>query len=100
MPARRAVKAAKPSTEFDLEDFLDSAGLARTIVKYPRLGVVYSQGDPAAQVMYIQQGSVTISVLSTTGKEANIAMRRAGHCFGVGSLRGSSRPIATEVATC
>ena len=98
MPARKAVKAAKPSTEFDLEDFLDSAGLARTIVKYPKLGVVYSQGDPAAQVMYIQQGSVKISVLSKTGKEAIIAMLSAGDFFGEGCLAGQSRRMATAMA--
>jgi len=98
MPARRAVKATKPSTEFDLQEFLDSAGLARTIVKYTKSGVVFSQGDPAAQVMYIQQGSVKISVLSKTGKEAIVAMLSAGDFLGEGCLAGQSRRMATATA--
>jgi CRP-like cAMP-binding protein len=96
MPARRA--APRPTTEFDLQDFLDSAGLARTIVKYPKSGVVYSQGDPASKVMYIQQGTVKISVLSKTGKEAIIAMLTAGDFFGEGCLAGQSRRMATATA--
>jgi CRP-like cAMP-binding protein len=96
MPARRA--APRPSPEFDLQDFLDSAGLARTIVKYPKSGVVYSQGDPASKVMYIQQGTVKISVLSKTGKEAIIAMLTVGDFFGEGCLAGQSRRMATATA--
>jgi CRP-like cAMP-binding protein len=96
--ARKTAKATKPSTEFDLQDFLDSAGLARTIVRYPKSGVVYSQGDPAELVMYIQQGSVKISVLSKTGKEAIVAMLTVGDFFGEGCLAGQSRRMATATA--
>jgi len=98
MPARKAAKAPRASTEFDLQDFLDSAGLARSITKYQKSGVVYSQGDPAAQVMYVQQGTIKISVLSKTGKEAIVAMLGAGDFLGEGCLAGQSRRMATATA--
>jgi CRP/FNR family cyclic AMP-dependent transcriptional regulator len=98
MPARRPAKALKHASEFDLEEFLESAGLARTIAQYSKGGVIYSQGDPATQVMYIQQGSAKISVLSKTGKEAIVAMLSGGDFFGEGCLAGQTRRMATATA--
>jgi CRP/FNR family cyclic AMP-dependent transcriptional regulator len=98
MPARKLAKAPKPSAEFDLHGFLDSAGLSRTVTKYPKGAVIFSQGDPAAQVMYVQQGGVKISVLSKTGKEAIVAMLSAGEFFGEGCLAGQSRRMASAAA--
>ena len=98
MPARYSAKALKQAPEFNLEEFLDSAGLARTIAKFPKGGIVYSQGDPATQVMYMQRGSLKISVLSKTGKEAIVAMLTAGDFFGEGCLAGQSRRMATATA--
>src|ERR1051325_5735368 len=98
MPVRNSPKVLKQVPEFNLEEFLDSAGLARTIAKFPKGGIVYSQGDPATQVMYIQRGTLKISVLSKTGKEAIIAMRGAGDFFGEGCLAGQTRRMATATA--
>jgi CRP/FNR family cyclic AMP-dependent transcriptional regulator len=56
--------------EFDAQAFLDSAGLAKVIIKYGRDEVIFTQGDPAEHVLYIQSGGVKLSVLSKTGKEA------------------------------
>ena len=44
-PARS--KPAQPASAFDLHDFLESAGMARKITKFPRSAVIFSQGDPA-----------------------------------------------------
>ena len=101
MPARTSAKrkpAASAVLEFDLDGFLKSAGLSRTIAKYAKGAVVFAQGDPATQVMYIQQGSIKISVLSKTGKEAIVAMLSAGDFFGEGCLAGQSRRMATATA--
>jgi CRP/FNR family cyclic AMP-dependent transcriptional regulator len=98
MPARKLAKAPKESPEFDLQEFLDSAGLSRTIAKYPKSKIIFSQGDRAAQVMYIQQGSVKLSVISKTGKEAIVAVLSAGDFFGEGCLAGQSRRMATATA--
>ncbi len=99
MAPRRAAKALKASSpEFDLQEFLDSAGLSRTITKYSKSEIIFSQGDAAVQVLYIQQGSVKISVLSKTGKEAIVAMLGAGEFFGEGCLAGQSRRMASAIA--
>ncbi len=101
MPVRTSARrkpAASAVPEFDLDGFLKSAGLSRTIAKYAKGAVVFAQGDPATQVMYIQQGSIKISVLSKTGKEAIVAMLSAGDFFGEGCLAGQTRRMATATA--
>ena len=65
---------AKPLPEFDLRGFLESAGVARTISRYGRSAVIFAQGDPATDVMYIQQGTVKLSVLSHSGKEVVVGV--------------------------
>ncbi len=57
---------------FDAQAFLDSGGVARKIVEFPRKATIYAQGDPTKTVMYIQQSGVRLSVVNGTGKEADI----------------------------
>ena len=90
--------AALPLSPFDLQSFLESAGVARTIRKYARSAVIFSQGDPATDVFYVQQGSVKVSVLSDAGKEAVVAVLGTGDFFGEGCLAGQARRIATARA--
>lgn len=97
MPRKSACSAAQPPP-FELRTFLDSAGVARRIVKYARSAVIFSQGDPAADMFYMQQGSVKLSVLSRTGKEAVVAILGAGDFFGEGCLAGQSRRMGTASA--
>ena len=70
----------------------------QTFPKYARSAVIFSQGDPAADVFYIQQGSVKLSVLSRTGKEAVVAILGPGDFFGEGCLAGQPRRMATASA--
>src|SRR5512142_1589812 len=86
--------AAKPS--FDVQAFLDSAGIARTVVEYQAHAVIFSQGDPSDSVMYIQQGSVQLSVLSETGKQAIVATLGTGDFFGEGALAGQPLRMGTS----
>jgi CRP/FNR family cyclic AMP-dependent transcriptional regulator len=99
MAPRKRTKPAKRSSEFDLEGFLESGGVSRTVAEYPKAAVIFSQGDPAAQVMYLRQGSVKLSVLSKTGKGAIVAMLSSGNFFGEGCLAGQTRRMATATAT-
>ena len=63
-----------------------------------RLGeVIYAQGDPCESVMYLQSGSVKLSVLSKTGREAVIALLGTGDFFGDGALAG--QPVRMGGAT-
>jgi CRP-like cAMP-binding protein len=87
-----------PLPPFDLQGFLASAGVARTIRNYARSAVIFSQGDVASDVFYIQSGSVKLSVLSRTGKEAVVAVLGQGDFFGEGCLASQPRRIATASA--
>jgi CRP/FNR family transcriptional regulator, cyclic AMP receptor protein len=64
-------------------------------MKYARSAVVFSQGDVATDVFYVQQGSIKLSVLSRSGKEAVVAILGPGDFFGEGCLAGQPRRMAT-----
>jgi CRP-like cAMP-binding protein len=83
---------------FDVQAFLDSAGVARRVVEYRKSQKIFSQGDPAASVLYIQQGGVKISVVNESGKEAVVAMLGPGDFFGEGCLAGQPVCMATATA--
>jgi CRP/FNR family cyclic AMP-dependent transcriptional regulator len=95
----RRVQSSKEPPAFDAEAFLESAGAARNVVSYAKGKIVFSQGQPSEAVMYIQKGSVKISVLSRRGKEAVVAMLGPGDFFGEGALTGQSIRIGTATAT-
>ena len=88
----------QPIPPFELRKFLESAGIKRKITKYSRSAVVFAQGDPATEVFYVQLGSVKLSVLSRTGKEAVVAILGPGDFFGEGCLAGQARRMATASA--
>ena len=73
---------------FNAQSFLDSAGVSRKIVEYPKNATVFAQGDPAGTVMYIQQGRVKLTVVNAVGKEAVVAVLGPGDFFGEGCLAG------------
>jgi CRP-like cAMP-binding protein len=83
---------------FDAQAFLDSAGVARKVVEYRRSQKIYSQGDPATSVMYLQKGGVKLSVVNEVGKEAVLAILRPGDFFGEGGMAGQSVRMGTATA--
>jgi CRP/FNR family cyclic AMP-dependent transcriptional regulator len=95
----RRVRSSEEQPAFDAAAFLESAGAARRVVSYQNGKTVFSQGQPSDTVMYIQKGSIKISVLSRTGKEAVVAMLGPGDFFGEGALTGQSIRIGTATAT-
>ena len=100
-PARRVDIPPKETRRklraFDVQAFLDSAGVARTITEYRKSQKIYSQGDPAASVLYIQKGAVKISVVNEVGREAVVALLAPGDFFGEGCLTGA--PVRMGIAT-
>ena len=92
------VKKTKKNGAFNAQAFLDSAGLARTIVEYKPKDTIFSQGDICKDVMYIQKGEVRVSVVSKTGKEAVVAILKPGDFVGEGGLAGQPLRIATATA--
>ena len=78
--------------------FLAQAGAGKTIERYARNQKIFSQGDLADTVFFIQQGKVKITVLSELGKEAVVGIFTEGQFFGEGCLSGAELRIATSRA--
>jgi CRP/FNR family cyclic AMP-dependent transcriptional regulator len=97
--ATSSLKPRKPSRlpAFNAQAFLDSSGIAKTVVDYARGATIFTQGDVCEDVMYIQTGGVKLSVLSKTGREAVVAMLGPGDFFGEGCLAG--QPVRMGSAT-
>ena len=94
-----ATKALAPAMvrQFDLRAFLKEVGTGRTVVEYRKNGAVFSQGDAADAVFYIQKGRMKLAVLSPAGKEGVVALLSPGDFFGEGCLSG--RTVRIETAT-
>jgi CRP-like cAMP-binding protein len=91
-----------PEPTFDLEGFLRTAAVGTTSETYEPGHIIFSQGDVADSVSYLQAGTVKLSVLSRSGKEAVIAMLEPGAFFGESALAGPVRhetAIAVTAAT-
>lgn len=86
----------RKNAEFDVQAFLDSAGVARRIVEYRKKETIFVQGDPCRDVMYIHKGAVKVSVVSASGKEAVMALLKPGDFIGEGAL--AKQPIRISTA--
>jgi CRP/FNR family cyclic AMP-dependent transcriptional regulator len=96
--ARKTKLTPKSQSNFDLRIFLDTAGVARRVKEFKRGELVYSQGDAAHNVMYLQEGGVKLTVISEAGKEAVVAILGPGDFFGEGCLAGQSVRMGTATA--
>jgi CRP/FNR family cyclic AMP-dependent transcriptional regulator len=97
--ARRSEKKAPSAIPaFNAQVFLDSAGVARTIKKLKGTEAVYSQGDAATSILYLQEGGVKLTVVNGVGKEAIVAILEPGDFFGEGCLAGQSVRMGTATA--
>ncbi|HYT73705.1 MAG TPA: Crp/Fnr family transcriptional regulator [Vicinamibacterales bacterium] len=95
--AVKADKAAKSPLFFDVQAFLASAAVSKSVVEFSRGDTIFTQGDAAEHVMYIQSGGVKLSVLSKSGREAVVAMLGPTEFFGEGCLAG--QPLRMGSAT-
>jgi CRP/FNR family cyclic AMP-dependent transcriptional regulator len=84
---------------FNAQAFLDSTGVARKAAEFPKKAAIFSQGDSAKHVMYIQQGGVKLSVVNESGKEAVVAVLRPGAFFGEGCLAGQAIRMGSATST-
>jgi CRP/FNR family cyclic AMP-dependent transcriptional regulator len=94
----KSKRKSKENHAFDAQTFLDSAGAARKVVEYRRSQKIYSQGDPASSVMYVQKGGVKLSAVNEVGKEAVLAILGPGDFFGDGGMAGQSVRMGTATA--
>ncbi len=97
-PPKKAPKA-KSHVRFDVQSFLDTAGVGRLISKYKQGEAVFLQGDPADAVFYIKKGQVQITVVSKQGKEGVVAVLGVGDFFGEGCLAAQPLHISTAIVT-
>jgi CRP/FNR family transcriptional regulator, cyclic AMP receptor protein len=83
---------------FDLQTYFAKVGEGKSILKFKKNDIIFSQGDAAETIFYIQKGRVKLNVLSEHGKEAAIAVMEAGQFFGEGCLNGHSVRVATTIS--
>jgi CRP-like cAMP-binding protein len=83
---------------FDPKAFLAQTGLGRTVLQYPKNKVIFVQGAPSDAVFYIQAGRARLTVLSTQGKGATIALLGEGDFMGEGCI-ASDQPLRVASAT-
>jgi CRP/FNR family transcriptional regulator, cyclic AMP receptor protein len=87
-----------PESPFDPQAFLANANGGRKICTYKQNQIVFSQGEPADSVFYVQQGKVKLTVISEQGKEAVVAILGRGDFCGEGCLAAQPRRMATAAA--
>ena len=83
---------------FDPKSFLAKAGDGRTLANYGKDRTIFSQGEAADAVFYIQKGRVKVTVVSEQGKEAVVAILGPDEFCGEGCLTGQARRMATAKA--
>ena len=93
---------AKKNRDFDPKKFLATIGEGREVVVFPKKQTIFTQGDAADSVFYIQEGKVSLTVISQIGKEAILGILREGEFFGEGSLAGQPLRMgsATAITDC
>jgi CRP/FNR family transcriptional regulator, cyclic AMP receptor protein len=89
---------SKKPAAFDPKNFLSRIGGGRTSAHYPANAVIFSQGDAASAVFYLQKGKAKITVTSKRGKEAVLSIAGPGDFFGEGCMNGEIRRLATVTA--
>jgi CRP/FNR family transcriptional regulator, cyclic AMP receptor protein len=94
---RSPEKADSKGLAFDVKVLLDSASLKGYVRKFEGKETVFAQGDRAANVMYIQEGGVRLTVVNEAGKEAVVAVLGPGDFLGEGCLAGQNVRMATAI---
>ena len=92
-PPRRRAKSA-----FNVQQFLDAVGAVRQTAEFHRNQVIFSQGDPSTDILYIKNGGVRISIVNENGKEAVVAILATGDFFGEACLAGQDLRMGTATA--
>ena len=90
--------ARKRSPPFNPQTFLNKVSSGKTTLTSPKKHTIFSQGDAAEAVFYIQAGKVKLTVVSQQGKEAVVAILEEGAFFGESCLAGQTVRTATATA--
>jgi CRP-like cAMP-binding protein len=88
----------KNKRTFDAQVFLESVGASRRVAEFRKKQAIFSQGEAADSVMYIQKGSVKFAVVNESGREAVVAMFGPGDFLGEGGMAGQTIRMGTATA--
>lgn len=94
-----AKKKSSTRRPFDVGQYLATSGVKKKLVTYRKAQIIFSQGEKATSVFYLQTGAVRIAVTSPKGKEAVVAFLRPGDFFGEGAIAGQPLRVSTAIAT-
>ena len=93
------VNVGNPVTNsFDPKAFFAKVGKGKTLLEFHSNQIVFTQGEVADTVFYIQKGRVKLTVSSEQGKEAVVGILEPGQFFGEGCMNGHPLRIATTTA--
>src|SRR3984893_4231515 len=92
------IAAPKKGRDFDPKNFLATIGEGRKAMLFPKKQTIFTQGDSADAIFYLQTGKVRLTVVSKTGKEATIGILSDESFFGEGSLAGQPLRMSTATA--
>ena len=91
------MRPTKKST-FDAQVFLESVGTSRRVEEFRKKEAIFSQGEAADTVLYVQKGSVKLTIVNESGKEAVVAILGAGEFLGEGAIAGQTVRMGTATA--
>jgi CRP/FNR family cyclic AMP-dependent transcriptional regulator len=94
----KSIKKNGRGTRFNPARYFETAAKGRNISIHPRKQIIFTQGDAADAVFYIKKGKIKVTVVSTHGKEAVVALLGIDEFLGEGCLIGQPKRLATATA--
>jgi CRP/FNR family cyclic AMP-dependent transcriptional regulator len=91
-------KKNKETEPYNVQEYLSSAGVSRSIAKFKKDQVIFSQDDPCDEVLYFQSGNAKLSIVNPQGKETVLAIVGPGDFLGEGCIIGNPVRMATATA--
>jgi CRP-like cAMP-binding protein len=97
---RRFPRNMKPKKkpQFSAKNLLAKAGAGRSVKRHASGEAIFAQSDAAEAIFYIRRGRVKLTVVSSRGKQAVIAILGTGDFFGVGCLAGQLVRVSSAFA--
>jgi CRP/FNR family cyclic AMP-dependent transcriptional regulator len=94
----KSAAANKKIRGFDPDTFLASIGNGRKLLTFEKKQTIFTQGEKADSVFYVQKGKIRLTVVSKTGREATLGLLGAGNFFGEGALAGQALRMGSAAA--
>jgi CRP/FNR family transcriptional regulator, cyclic AMP receptor protein len=96
--AARAIASANRTKAQSFHEYFATTGQRKTVLTVPKGEVIFRQGDAAGSIFFIQRGRVKISVTSSHGKDATLALLGKGEFIGQECI-AESHPFRLATAT-